>query len=214
MPDTSVITSESEKMAERGAEIACTVESFVAPPDAPAGAKDIQRSHEDGKFTLRYTILAEGSPVTYTINGSVSQEPIATHPMFQAGDLAVTDAEWKKWKIWDADKKDPELNGWEPDGATASAGMKKYFAYRNKGVDDYLLGTVTMRIVQEDQNAPNLANLGRIATPSGAPSLPNGRNWLMTGIDGERIDNARWKVTREYRASGAGGWDQDIYSKA
>src|SRR5438477_2281881 len=126
MPD--VVTQEGSKIApESGVETSYTVESFLAYPDPPAGAKDIQRSHEDGKFTLRYTVLDAGGDATYTINGSVSQEPLATHAMFRTGDFQITDDEWKKWKLWDADPHDPELSGWKPDNG--SNGMKKYYAY-------------------------------------------------------------------------------------
>jgi len=190
------------------------VESFQNYPDAPGGAKNIQKTHEDGKFVLRYTLLTGSAEATYTITGSVSQEPIGTHPMFGSdGSYSIDADEWKNWKLWEADPKDPELNGWKPDCDDASEGMKKYYAYRNRGVDDYLLGTVTMRVTEEGQSQPTLDGLGRIQSPAGAPSLPDGRNWLLVGVDAERVGTSTWKVTREYRASGAGGWDAEIYSK-
>ena len=198
-----------------GEETSYTVESFQGYPSAPGNAKNIQKTHEDGKFVLRYTLLTGSAEATYTISGSTSQEPIGTHPMFGSdGSYSIEDDEWKKWKLWEADPKDPELSGWKPDSDDASDGMKKYYAYRNRGVDDYLLGTVTMRVAEEGQSQPSLDGLGRIQTPSGAPSLPDERNWLLVGIDAERVGTSSWKVTREYRASGAGGWDPEIYSKA
>ena len=198
----------------QGEETSYTVESFQSYPAAPGGAKNIQKSHEDGKFTLRYTLLTDSAEATYTINGSTSQEPIATHSMFGPdGDYTIEEDEWKKWKQWEADPKDTELNGWKPDSDDASDGMKKYYAYRNRGVDDYLLGTVTMRVAQEGQAEPSCDGIGRIQSPPGAPGLPDDRNWLLVGIDAEKVGASSWKVTREYRASGAGGWDPEIYSK-
>jgi len=198
----------------QGEETSYTVESFLSYPGVPGGAKNIQKTHEDGKFVLRYTLLTGSVEATYTITGSVSQEPIAVHPMFGPdGNYTIDADEWKKWKLWEADPKDPDLDGWKPDADDSSEGMKKYYAYRNRGVDDYLLGTVTMRVAQEGQNEPSLDGLGRIQTPPGAPSLPNNRNWLLVGVDAERVGTATWKVTREYRASGAGGWDLEIYSR-
>ena len=198
----------------QGEETSYTVESFAGYPDAPGSAKNIQKTHEDGKFVLRYTILTGSVDATYTITGSTSQEPIGTHPMFGPdGDYTIEADEWKKWKLWEADPKDPDLDGWKPDSDDASDGMKKYYAYRNRGVDDYLLGTVTMRVTEEGQSQPNLDGIGRIETPPGAPGLPDNRNWLLVGIDAERVGTSSWKVTREYRASGAGGWDPEIYSK-
>lgn len=198
----------------QGEETSYTVERFLSYPGVPGGAKNIQKTHEDGKFVLRYTLLTGSVDATYTITGSVSQEPIAVHPMFGPdGNYTIEADEWKKWKLWEADPKDPDLDGWKPDADDSSEGMKKYYAYRNRGVDDYLLGTVTMRVAQEGQNEPSLDGLGRIQTPPGAPSLPNNRNWLLVGVDAERVGTATWKVTREYRASGAGGWDPEIYSR-
>jgi len=199
----------------QGEETSFTVESFQAYPDVPSGAKNIQKTHEDGKFVLHYTLLTGSAETTYTVTGSTSQEPIGTHPMFGPdGDYTIEADEWKKWKLWEADPKDLELGGWKPDCDDASDGMKKYYAYRNRGVDDYLLGTVTMRVTQEGQAEPSMDGIGRIQSPPGAPSLPDNRNWLLVGVDGERVGTSSWKVTREYRASGAGGWDPEIYSKA
>ena len=211
-----VITSILGKVGEQGDEQTITVESFGGTITAPVGAKDVSTSQEDGKLVMRYTVVVSGGAATYQINGTTSQEPLATHPMFVSGDNAIEADEWKKWKIWDADPHDVELNGWKPDGDDASDGMKKYYAYRNRGIEDYLLGSVTMRVITEETSSPSLANLGRIVSPPGAPALPNGRTWLCVGIDGERTAYGmnKWKVTREYRASAAGGWDTDIYSKA
>lgn len=197
-----------------GEETTYTVESFFGYSDVPGGAKNIQKTLEDGKYVVRYTIVTGGADATYTITGGVSQEPIGTHPMFGSqGGYSIGEDEWKKWRIWESDPKDPELAGWKPDGSDASSGMKRYYALRNRGVDDYLLGTVTMRVSQEGQSGPDLGGIGRIQSPSGAPALPDSRNWLLVGVDAERVGSASWKVTREYRASGAGGWDPEIYSR-
>ena len=206
-------TAYSEKIGDQGDEQTITVESFDTMPSPPDGAKDITTSLEDGRFVLRYTIVI-GGVTTYTITGGVSQEPLATHPMFQSGgDYEVSADEWKKWKIWESDPHDVELNGWKPDDDGNSDGMKKYYEYRNRGVDDFLLGTVTMRVTETDTNQPSLSGLGSIQTPPGAPPLENGRNWLLVGIDGERVADQSWKTSREYRASRAGGWDSLIYAK-
>ena len=211
-----ITTSIGQKVGSEGDEQTITVESFTGVT-APAGAKDIVMTQEDGKYVCRYTIVVSGGSATYTITGSTSQEPLATHAMFKStGSYPVTDDEWKKWKIWDADPHDVDLGGWKPDGSGVSDGMKKYYAYRNKGIEDYLLGTVSMRVTTEEQSSPSLKNLGCIASPANAPALDANRTWLLVGVDGERTayGNTLWKVTREYRASAAGGWDTDIYKAA
>ena len=211
-----ITTSQTQKVGPEGDEQTITVESF-GDVTAPSGAKDIVQTYEDGKNVLRYTILISGSSATYQITGSTSQEPLATHPMFRAdGDYPIDADEWKKWKIWDADPHDVDLAGWKPDDDSTSDGMKKYYAYRNRGIEDFLLGTVTMRVTTEEDNSPSLENLGRIDSPANAPSLEDNKNWLCVGIDAERtaFGQALWKVSRDYRASAAGGWDPDIYSTA
>ena len=195
----------------KGVEITVTLESFDGMPSAPSGARDITTEYADGKNVLRYTY---GTDITYNIQGSCSQEPLATHPMFgPSGDYTIPADEWKNWKLWEADPNDPNLSGWKPDGDSVSDGMQKFYAYYNRGKTDFLLGTVTMRVTEEDEGSPNFANLGRITTPAGAPALPDGRNWLLVGIDAEQqVSVGTFKVTREYRASAAGGWDPDIYA--
>jgi hypothetical protein len=76
------------------------------------------------------------------------------------------------------------------------------------------LGTVVMKVTTDEVNSPSLSLLGRLSTPSGAPALPDKRNWLLTGIDAEQQVGGGYKVVREYRASAAGGWDPLIYSHA
>ena len=212
-----VITSVTGKVGECGDEQVYTIESFGGTISAPSNAKDVMTSSEDGKLVMRYTVVVSGASTTYQINGSTSQEPLATHKMFKPeGTKAVTVDEWKKWKIWEADPHDIELAGWKPDAEGNSDGIKAYYAYRNRGIEDYLVGTVTMRVTTEETSSPSLATLGKIASPANAPTLPNSRTWLCVGIDGERtaFGNSRWKVTREYRASAPGGWDTDIYDAA
>jgi len=212
-----VITSQSGKVGDQGDQLTITLESFVAMPNPPGDAIDVNTTYEDGKYVCRYTILVDGAPATYQITGGVSQEPLATHPMFGPnGDWTVPASEWKNWKIWEADPHDADLGGWKPDADGNSDGMKKFYAYRNRGIEDYLLGTVTMRVTTEQSNSPSLDNLGHIEQPPGAPALPDGRNWLCVGVDGERTAFGAnlWKVSREYRASAAGGWDPDIYANS
>ena len=102
---TDPVTS-SESIAwtpTSGEETSYTVESFQSYPSAPSSAKNIQKTHEDGKFVLRYTLLTGTASATYTITGSTSQEPIGTHPMFGSdGSYSIDADEWKKWKLWES----------------------------------------------------------------------------------------------------------------
>jgi hypothetical protein len=54
--------------------------------------------------------------------------------------------------------------------------------------------------------------IGTIQSVSNAPSLPSGSNWMLVGCNAEALANGKWRITREYRASGRGGWNKDIYA--
>ncbi|XHR27553.1 MAG: hypothetical protein ACFUZC_16605 [Chthoniobacteraceae bacterium] len=207
---STITNSGSNWNPSTGTENFVQLEGFDGYPSAPSGAKEISQSVEDGKYILRYKM--GNSETAYQVSASVSQEPLATHIKFDSGTYAVSAAEWKMWKIYDGDPTDERLYGWKPDGDSASAGMKLFYAYHNKGVEDYLLGTVTLRVTTESSAAPTLSGVGFIATPSNAPGLSDARTWLLVGVDGEKTGTSMWKVTREYRASGPGGWDTFLYT--
>lgn len=192
-----------------------TVQDFDAFPEAPADAKDVRRVVKDGVFTLTYTIAddeyqdgtggQDTTPpgITITISGAVSQEPLATHPFFKDH---ITQEEWAKWKKYeDGDKT------WDP-WTEGSERMQAYAYKRGIGQDSFLDGGCTVRITQEELAKPDLTNLGKIQNPPYAPILPGARNYLLVGVDSTRSGRAgAWTVTREYRSSAPGGWDEDLY---
>ena len=178
----------------------------------PANARNIRRSLADGRAILQYDVIPEGVGDTFTISGTASQEPLATHPFFQAGaKWAVTDDEWKTWDKIQKGETTYELEGAKA-GPPFSEGFQKFVQLYLKGFTDYLQPRVTIRVTDASSNSqPNLANLGKIATPTNAPDLDGGANWLLSGMDASEDADGKWEISREYISSGPGGWNADIY---
>jgi hypothetical protein len=184
-----------------------TWESFTSPPSAPFGAKNIRRSHADGKFTLVCDIAPNQNDADgYSVEGSMSQEPIETHEKF----TDIGDEDWKKWNLWKNNPNDDELSGWKPSEQSGPMGLLGRLY--EKGVTDYLVPRAVVRIQRSEGTPPRLSRLGRIEAPAGSPTLPSGANWMLTGASGIRGEEpGKWINTYEYMSSGPAGWDRDIY---
>ena len=134
----------------------------------------------------------------------MSQEPIETHEKFKN----ISAADWKKWNLWKNNTKDEALEGWKPD----TGAMADLAALYEKGVTDYLVPRAVVRITRIEGSSPRLSNLGKIDAPSGAPTLPSGANWMLTGASGAKQEGGKWSNTYEYMSSGPAGWNSEIYS--
>ncbi|MEI6035057.1 MAG: hypothetical protein WCS65_12365 [Verrucomicrobiae bacterium] len=203
----AVLTKSETSTDSKGREITSeTWEAFDAPPSAPSGAKNSKLTHTDGKYTLVFdTAPTETNPGDeYSVEGSMSQEPIETHEKFQG----IAAADWKKWNLWKNNSKDEELAGWKPD----SGALADLAALYEKGVTDYLVPRAVVRITRIEGSSPRLSRLGKIDAPSGAPTLPSGANWMLTGASGNRQQDGKWSNSYEYMSSGPAGWNSDIYS--
>jgi len=208
---SAVLTKEESSQDSKGQlTTSQTWESFTEPPPAPPGAKNLRRSHADGKYTLvcEWTPPDPAAGESYSVEGSMSQEPIETHKLFK--DVSAQD--WKQWNLWKNNASDPALGGWTPDTAPLSILADLY----NKGVTDYLVPKAVVRITRIESNSPNLVRLGSITQPSGAPQLPQGCDWLLTGasgtMDSTKADGQpQWSNTYEYISSGPAGWNPIIY---
>jgi len=185
-----------------------TWEAFDGPPSVPGGATNIRRTHTDGKHTLLVDIpdsnAREGE--SYTVEGSMSQEPIETHEKFK--DIAAD--EWKKWNVWKNNPNDDSLAGWNP--AEQESAIKELAALYEKGVTDYLVPRAVVRITQIERSSPRLSRLGKITPPPSAPTLHDGANWMLTGASGNRQEDGTWSNSYEYMSSGPAGWNKEIYS--
>ena len=177
---------------------------------APSGStiRNVRRAIADGRAVLTYDEVDATVGDSYSISGTASQEPLATHPFFQpTGKWAVTDDEWKKWDKWQKEGTDIASETL----SSYSEGFQKFIELSLRGFTDYLQPRVSIRVTDANTTVPTLAEIGKIASPSKAPVLPDGANWLLTGVDGSEDADKNWEVTREYMSSGPGGWNADIY---
>ncbi len=177
------------------------------------GSFNRELSESDGKAIARESFYQQraNNDTSYVIRGAVSQEPIATHPMFQTGAFKIDQAEWRNYRKWQAD---PGSVSWSPDNA--SSAFKKFYELVERGVESFLAGTVEVQITEVQPNQPRMRDIGRIEAPPNAPILANGRNWIVVGLDADRLfaeqGRIEWRVVTTYRASAAGGWNRDIYT--
>jgi len=177
----------------------------------PSGTKirNVRRSIADGRAVLTYDEVDPTVGDTYSVSGTASQEPLATHPFFQKGaKWAVSEAEWKKWDKWQKEGTDLSSLTMTAEGGV---GFQSFIYLYLRGFTDYLQPRVSIRVTDANTTEPDFDDLGKIATPALAPTLPGSANWLMTGCDASKDSDGNWEVTREFMSSGPGGWNPYIY---
>jgi uncharacterized protein YheU (UPF0270 family) len=178
----------------------------------PQGQKirNVRQSIADGRAVMTYDEVDETVGDAYTVSGTASQEPLATHPHFQeSGKWAVTADEWKLWDKWQKEGTDLEAENLTEYGE----GFQKFIKLTLAGFTDYLQPRVSIRVTDANTDEPDLSELGKIAEPASAPTLADGANWLLTGVDASEDADKNWEVTREYMSSGPNGWNADIYGE-
>jgi hypothetical protein len=179
---------------------------------APSGEtiRNVRRSIADGRAILQYDIVDSTVGDSYSISGTASQEPIATHPYFQpGGKWPVTEDEWKTWDKWQKEGTDISAE----DLSSFGEGFRKFIKLYLSGFTDYLQPRVSLRVTDANTDEPDLSELGKIAAPRNAPDLADGADWLMSGCDASVDSDGNWEVTREFISSGPGGWNPDIYGE-
>lgn len=169
-----------------------------------SGTLLLEREEEEmteGHWTVtRYFSTVDSIPATYELDVSCCNSPIGTHPKF---------AEFAT-----------EANGAQFDPTTGE--FRGFFkvplvgAMTNRGwvgVVDFLApGVVWREIIQTGGYDLNLAGVGTVQSPSGpCPGAPSGYSWLYVGGS---MSGTSGRVTqrREWRLSGPGGWNPQIYS--
>jgi hypothetical protein len=139
----------------------------------------------------------------YEVDFATSEEPIETHPDFVSR-LAGTPG-----KPITGAKFDTAANG---GGFLGFNGTDAGDTWR--GIRAYLSPGVVWRKNYVTKTAPNdFGDVGSIDVPEGGPpGLPNGRNWLYTGLTWEQRGYT-YQVKKEWRASGRRGWNSEIYRR-
>ena len=211
----SVITRREKTVNNRGKGITTVTMEMVGASDenaisAPSGTtiKNVRRSIAEGRATLTYDEVPEGVGDGYSLAGTASQEPLATHPFFHEGaKWAVTDDEWKTWDKWQKEGTDISSESL----TSFSEGFQKFIKLTLSGFTDYLQPRVTIRVTDVNTKEPDLSELGKIAAPTSAPDLADEANWILTSVDATQDADKNWDITKEYMSSGPGGWNVDIY---
>ena len=169
-----------------------------------------QRS-EPGWWTVSYTfegfINEEPEEPTYELVGSLSQEPIQTHPDFAT--IAGTPASPLNGAIFidpDTLRKSESVNAIFKEFTNVNGATNP-----KAGVDSYLEPSVEWRETRFSTSRPTtLTGLGNIQTPNGSPPDLSPRNWLYWSESYIRRGGV-YQITSTWKLSGRNGWDPDIY---
>jgi hypothetical protein len=144
----------------------------------------------------------------YQLSGSLSSEPIQTHPFFPkfaapgytSGSIFETDGSFKEFV------KMPLGSA-----ATVDATNPAWI-----GVRDYLAPGVTWTETEVTKTKPTGTDLDALGyiddAPPGEPPTPTDRDWLMTDFSYEQKGKT-YVIRREWRLSGPNGWNKTIYTK-
>ncbi|MBR3758515.1 MAG: hypothetical protein IKK62_08850 [Bacteroidaceae bacterium] len=173
----------------------------------------------------------EEDVVEQSLDGSVNDEPLLSHPKAQSG---INDAHREYLKavqdgtrLWElvnelnedgSPKKDkdgqPVMKPLKQLLKNLSDNGKEVLKMLLQGIHSYRSPGATFREARMVRSsAVNLSGLGKIATPADAPT-PSGRNWLLVGKSFSRTSSGkknRWRVETIYELSGASGWNKKLY---
>lgn len=200
-------------------------ERFV-PTDAPFGLPITDRQADEwtvGTWTLTLVYegqdgpgdadLSDANKLEVELDGSMSQDPIKSHPNFDV---------LKTKYGWSTEKEEFSETMPTTTGGTTTATSKDNKAKPNPlhGVDSYLCVGAIFRVTLTSNYVPGsvLSAIGTvIARPPGweylGVALPSGRNWLVLAPKVRRVGNTSTS-TLEFMLSGPNGWVKDVYGSA
>jgi hypothetical protein len=155
-------------------------------------------------YTESYYEDNDGESVS--IRGSISEEPLETHPMFQEdGSNKIAADEWESYRDW---QENP--SSWNIEDATDN--FKLYWKLRKKGVTSFLSATIETHVTKFETRPADSTDVGTIQSDPACPSLDSKRNWLLYAVSGTRQGTKNlWLNTYVYKSSGANGWDVQMY---
>lgn len=182
-----------------------TEEAFSAIPN-PAGARQFQITHTDGKWTAVKEEWVENGSAYYSVEASTSTEPIESHPRF---DSIRNSEELQKWSRWKSNPDDPKLAGWLPQYSSEALIHDLYWWFVS-GITTYLAPRVTIKITGVFDNPPDVSGVGKTANPGEAFGWTG--NFLLVGCSAQQ-EGTKYRTSFEYLGSAAGTtWDNDLYT--
>ena len=154
--------------------------------------------------------INDPNKTSYALGLSLSEEPLLSHSKFKS--LAAEEMEALQSLI--SGKEADSSGGLYKDKINSELG-KKALAKIQRGQTSYYSPKVTWRqstVRKASAAASDVNKIGQIDEPNGRqPSLGNGRNWLLNGVT-QTQEGSAYRIEREWIASDAGGWDEDIYN--
>jgi hypothetical protein len=146
---------------------------------------------------------------TYTLGLALSEEPLLTHKKFR--DLPEEEKEALQAII---NGKDKDSSGALYKDKVTSVAGKKALEKIQRGQTSYYSPKITWRqsvVRRASATSADVNKIGQIDEPNGRqPNLGDGRNWLLNGVT-QTQEGRAYRIEREWIASDAGGWDNDIY---
>lgn len=192
------VTCELERLEGGIGELTVTIEEYEVPESPPDDGDDEPLgSVENPEITCSYTVQAEpllGHPAFASVNRAqawlLQQVAAGTHPD------AHIEYNGKKYVLREACDQ-------------LSGAAEKALRFYLKGITQYyeVFCEVTARSTEGELSGTP----GKISVPPGNVETPEGRNWLCTG-KGKTVRGDEVEYTATYRMSGAGGWNQELYS--
>lgn len=188
-----------------------TTESFEQQdqPNPSETLKGFSYTEVDGKTTLVKEEFENLGLFSYSVDASVSSEPIESHPKFD--DYRDT-PDFKKWIDWKKNSTDPALDGWTPEQSESSAVWWLYYFFR-QGVTSYQCPRVTVKHTSISSEYPDLSFLGKIADPGGGFTWDG--DFLCVGVTAQQLTQGSaplFNTTVEFMSSAPGRtWDTFLY---
>lgn len=172
------------------------------------------------EVTQTYTGGDTSAPDVYEVVASLSEEPIASHIAFTASTGIFSTS-----IVSAAGGAITEGSGASGGAIFDSAGGFVKFSNKatNKffGVQSFLSPQISYRRIYSAGQAPTAGLTSKVSTiysaPAGAPpTIPSGRNWLLTSMNWKNNGNQKnsvgqYEITEEYKSSGLKGWNNGIY---
>ena len=198
--ESAVAVSVEMERAEGGIGEMTITEETYRKPTATGGDGDKESNigtNENPEITSSFTVQAEpllGHPKYANITRAqawlLQQVAAGTHPD------AIVEYNGKKYIMREACEQ-------------LRDSAAKVLDFYLKGITQYyeVYGDITVR----GTGGEFPGEVGKIATPPGAVQAPSDRNWLCTG-KGKTKQGKEVVYTAQYRLSGPGGWNTELYS--
>ena len=146
---------------------------------------------------------------TYSLGLSLSEEPLLSHKKFKV----LAKAEIEALQAIISGKEADSSGGSYKDKVTSELG-KKALEKIQRGQTSYYSPKVTWRqstVRNASAASSDVNKIGQIDEPDGRqPNVGDGRTWLLNGVT-QTQEGRAYRIEREWIASDAGGWDEDIY---